>query len=1298
MSLSDAIEKKKQQKGAAGSIASSAPSVNMESRFDQAIQIKKAGGSISSIPKVTPVSTKPEDNSVAKPQTVQQIQPTVTIAGYNKSKFSFGQAVANVAERGLQGIAQMGGNTLAFAEDLFLAPFELFSGQKLGTVSDTALFNQWAKKLNEGAERIEQKSAANIQAGGKAAEVAHNLGVATIMAVPQAVAALLTSGTSVAAQTTAGLQTAANAALNSGIVNTINNVVGNMARDPQYWTAFASTVGNTYESGLQTIRERQPELSENELRSKAALYALGTSLMGAAVEVGGGIQKLPDEMQRGGTFWRLIADSAWDEGKEEVAQGIVDRAMQNLMLDRGYKLASLTDKDAVFSLPAAIEEGASGAAVGGILSGGQYGTVKAINNLANKAQTNSQAIPAPLSGSASAPGQAQAQLAPAASQTAQEAPQKGAAPSTVQEPGDFVETVMQYNREQQAAAQAQQNEKTAAESQRSVFESNTDVKSDDTESMRVALAEQFERGEITETEHNERMESIEELESLDDYGSGSLDTYNPNMMRKVEVNTDGRSSISDDGSQRAESQSAGEQAGALAEGTGRYQGRQVQSQRAAGRRDDVSRYYESRGQQPVSARDYLGTGKVNKVSTVQEMPAEMVTNDAELNRIAEEIRTMGLTPHFYVGDARLRNGNSVDGMIRGKDVYIRVDGDVWTATQNWDHEKAHAILRQSPGIEARLYGEIVGRGEAARRKLHRIMQRYREAYHGIYDMDENGNEIWDDSVQEMILQEILADAYAGKDTFAQGVEKYADVSSDAVSQIENRGGEVRGPPEGRLSMAGVNAKTADLDALSRAEEMERRGVDEETIFRDTGWIRGKDQKWRFEIDDSGMKYHRGGDAYFRRRYPEYNEFRELGVRQLYELGTESWTEQDQNRLLQLNEIWRSEPGRLSKILSDGDATLGYILEHSALFEAYPELEDVKVKFGELDAGERGHYNRSRNEIVLSDSIKRAPESTLLHEIQHAIQQVEGFSGGASPEFWAMKIKEEQRNAVEAADKAVRDIFDSMPADLKNKVRAYNRAVIDQDYDKRIEIDQELMESEYGDLFDAYLQADFDRRLLREHQENFDLESEAGRRYLNTAGEIEARETARRRKMTTEQRRESVPFRGDENTVFADGTVAYNAEIIPFRKQINDVLDGKTDSETSHLNMGTTPKVYEQLGFDTSLPVLITAKHVKNMNATVQTDDGHIHALSRGKIASLPRRIAEPVIVMRSKDYPDRIVVVTDLLNAKKEPVVVALQPDGTGNYMNAEIDANIALSGYGKKNFDNYLISAFSDGRIKFTA
>ena len=49
----------------------------------------------------------------------------------------------------------------------------------------------------------------------------------------------------------------------------------------------------------------------------------------------------------------------------------------------------------------------------------------------------------------------------------------------------------------------------------------------------------------------------------------------------------------------------------------------------------------------------------------------------------------------------------------------------------------------------------------------------------------------------------------------------------------------------------------------------------------------------------------------------------------------------------------------------------------------------------------------------------------------------------------------------------------------------------------------------------------------------DTAGEYRRMYENTAGEIEARDVTARRQLTPEQRRQTMPNTGDENTVFSD---------------------------------------------------------------------------------------------------------------------------------------------------------------------
>ena len=58
----------------------------------------------------------------------------------------------------------------------------------------------------------------------------------------------------------------------------------------------------------------------------------------------------------------------------------------------------------------------------------------------------------------------------------------------------------------------------------------------------------------------------------------------------------------------------------------------------------------------------------------------------------------------------------------------------------------------------------------------------------------------------------------------------------------------------KLSVAGRNAATANLEALGQAEDLEVNGYNPGEIYRETGCFRGADGQWRFEIDDSTMRY------------------------------------------------------------------------------------------------------------------------------------------------------------------------------------------------------------------------------------------------------------------------------------------------------------------------------------------------------------------------------------------------------------------------------------------------------------
>lgn len=86
-----------------------------------------------------------------------------------------------------------------------------------------------------------------------------------------------------------------------------------------------------------------------------------------------------------------------------------------------------------------------------------------------------------------------------------------------------------------------------------------------------------------------------------------------------------------------------------------------------------------------------------------------------------------------------------------------------------------------------------------------------------------------------------------------------------------------------------------------------------------------------------------------------------------------------------------------------EKALGEVLDHPELFQNYPELSDVPVKkmLPTLDSyGVEGRYDPIAKQIFLKEG--PGQESVLLHEVQHAIQDKEGFARGGSPSNLADK--------------------------------------------------------------------------------------------------------------------------------------------------------------------------------------------------------------------------------------------------------------------------------------------------------
>lgn len=205
-------------------------------------------------------------------------------------------------------------------------------------------------------------------------------------------------------------------------------------------------------------------------------------------------------------------------------------------------------------------------------------------------------------------------------------------------------------------------------------------------------------------------------------------------------------------------------------------------------------------------------------------------------------------------------------------------------------------------------------------------------------------------------------------------------------------------------LAGQRVAVANLDMLNRAREMHSQGMDEEDIWKETGWLLGRDNKWRFEIPDDLDK---------------------IDFTPLF---------QNEYHIASLKDIY----------------------DNPRLYEAYPFLATRNVELTDkLDDSTRGvlkvvKYPSGKVLVLGIELNKKLVENTpdkiketLVHEIQHAIQEYEDFARGGSLEsagnfdnYYRLGGEEEAREAAARAvshTEAVHRIKDlKHQLDLKQK--------------------------------------------------------------------------------------------------------------------------------------------------------------------------------------------------------------------------------------------------------------------------
>lgn len=572
------------------------------------------------------------------------------------------------------------------------------------------------------------------------------------------------------------------------------------------------------------------------------------------------------------------------------------------------------------------------------------------------------------------------------------------------------------------------------------------------------------------------------------------------------------------------------------------------------------------------------------------------------------------------------------------EIFVNAGSVQRSVSETIEHETAHYLAE-------------VTRRENVRTFMHDVKSRYSsEEWGKVYDayfdryaaLTDNYAGMSESDIELYVWEEVMGDAYAEIDQYDEKASRFNREAESALSQSapeapvqavsepenvrlravdEPKG---RGPPE-RFSYAGRDARNADLEALHEAERYEMQNVDAETIRQKTGWFRGADGKWRWEIDDSGMKL------------------------------------------------------RTDAVDISNYTTLGELVDAPALFATYPDMKDMSVTFHNLERGQLGGYHRTFDSIELSRELKQKPEAllnSLTHEVQHAIQQREGFTPGANLKYWNRKLEEgyDGRDAETRREGArLRKQYEQMGANDPEFMRSMEelnamaptvpRGKVDMDTWEQVEPDppewvrfderRDQLEEKYGDrVWDYFSLRDSIDRNARDSRLPGDL-------YRNTAGEIEARDAAARRGLTAEERRGRKPDTGDENTVFADGGESYsiaNTRDMPWKDQVRGYFsnDGTIKSSDS-LYLGESSVE----GVDNApmyIPTSVITKAIRPPKGSRSA-----HALSQKNILNLQEGIKNAPVVI---DNP-----------ARNSIVYVTADQDSAENYIIAALDKSNDLYG-----------------------
>jgi hypothetical protein len=149
----------------------------------------------------------------------------------------------------------------------------------------------------------------------------------------------------------------------------------------------------------------------------------------------------------------------------------------------------------------------------------------------------------------------------------------------------------------------------------------------------------------------------------------------------------------------------------------------------------------------------------------------------------------------------------------------------------------------------------------------------------------------------------------------------------------------------------------------------------------------------------------------------------------------------------------------------------------------------------------------------------------------------------------------------------------------------------------------------------------------------------------------------------------------------------------YEGHIRDIARG--DVKGTHVFLGVTPPIYEELGFE-RLPVMITREHLSNIMRDKNEYNPNWHGLSAAVLNQIPEKLKDPLCIVQSNNPPEDIVSVIEMEDKDGNQIVAPIAQNITINRDRLEIDVNLVKSVYGKDDFEHFLERAVKDDRLLY--